>query len=83
MKRVHKEFKIGDHVYLRVKPRKISLKLGICAKMEPRYCEPFEVLDMIGSVAYMIEFPANMRYHNVFHAYLLKKYVHDPNHIIY
>ena len=25
---------------------------------------------------------ANMRAHNVFHVLLLKKYVHDPNHIV-
>ena len=82
LKRVHKEFKIGDHVYLRVNPRKSSLKLGSCAKLTPRYCVPFESLDKIGIVAYRISFPANLRAHNVFNVSLLKKYVHDPNHII-
>ena len=47
LKRVQKEFKIGDHVYLRVNPRKSSLKLGSCAKMEPRYCGTIEFLDRI------------------------------------
>ena len=78
LNKIHKEFKIGDHVYLRVKPRKISLRLGSCANMEPRYYGPFEFLDRIGPIA----FPANMRAHIVFHVSLLKKYVHDPNHII-
>ena len=27
------EFNVGDHVYLRVREDKSSLKLGICAKM--------------------------------------------------
>ena len=27
--RVHREFSVGDHVYLRVRPRKSSLKLGL------------------------------------------------------
>ena len=81
MKRVHTEFKIGDHVYLRVRPRKISLKLASCAKMEPRYHGPFEVLNRIGPVAYRIALLANMRAHNVFHVSFLKKYVHDPNNI--
>ena len=80
--RVHMEFSIGDHVYLRVKPRKSSLKLGSCAKLSPRYCGPFEVLERIGLVAYRIAFPASTRDHNVFHVYLLNKYVHDPNHVI-
>ena len=79
MKIVHKEFKIEDHVYLRMKPNKRSLKLVICSKLAPRYCGPFEVIDRIGPVAYRIAFPANMRAHNVFHVSLLKKYVHDLN----
>jgi hypothetical protein len=37
---------------------------------------------MMGLVAYMLALPASMHVHNAFHAYLLKRYVHDPNHII-
>jgi hypothetical protein len=47
-----------------------------------RYCGPFEILEKIGPIAYMLAFPASMRVHNVFHVSLLKKYVSDPNHII-
>ena len=36
--RVHREFSVGDHVYLRVRETKTSLKLGSCAKLSPRYC---------------------------------------------
>ena len=42
--RVHREFYVGDHVYLRVRPRKSSFKLGSCAKLSPRYYGPFDVL---------------------------------------
>ena len=76
------EFKVGDHFNLRVRPRKSSLKLGICSKLEPRYCGPFEVLDRIGHVAYRIPLPFNMRDHNVFHISFLKNYVHDLNHVM-
>ena len=34
--RVHREFNVGDHVYLKVRARKSSLKLGSCAKLSPR-----------------------------------------------
>lgn len=82
LKRVHKEFKVGDHVYLRVRSRKSYLKLGGCVKLTPRYCGPFEVLDRIGPFSYRIAFPTHMNAHNVFHVSLFKRYVHDLNHMI-
>ena len=80
LKIVHKEFKI--HWYLKVNPRKSFLKLRNCVKLAPKYCGPFEVLDRIGSIAYRIALPTSTRAHNVFHVSLLKKYIHDPNHVI-
>ena len=80
---MNREFSVGDHVYLRVRPRKSSLKIGIYAQLSPRYYGPFEVLKSIRSVAYRLAFPASTRAHNVFHVSLLEKYVHDPNHVIY
>ena len=50
--RRHLEFQVIDHVYLKVKAQKISLKLGKCAKLESRFCGPFEILARIGPVAY-------------------------------
>ena len=72
---MNREFSVGDHVYLRLKAKKISLKLGSCAKLSPRYCGPFEVLERIGPVAYRIVLPSNTSAHNVFHVSLLKKYI--------
>ena len=80
--RVYRELNVGDHVYLRVRPRKGSLKLGSCAKLSPRYRGPFEVLERIGSVAYRLALPSRTRDHNVFHVSLINKYLHDPNHVI-
>jgi hypothetical protein len=36
-----REFKAGDHVYLRVRPRRSSLRMGACTNMEPWYCGSF------------------------------------------
>ena len=77
-----REFKVGEHVLLKVNPKKSSLKMCSCTKLAARFYGPFEILDKIGLVAYMLALPASMNVHNVFHVSLLKKYVHDPNCII-
>jgi len=66
-----------------VKEKKSSLKLGNCKKLAARYYGTFEILNRIRPVAYELALPPNIRAHNVFHASLLKKYIHDPNHIVY
>jgi hypothetical protein len=48
---IAREFKVGEHVLIKVKPNKISLKLGSCTKIEARFCGPFEILDKIEPVA--------------------------------
>jgi hypothetical protein len=80
--RIATEFKVGEHVLLKVKPKKISLKLGSCTNMLARLCGPFEVLHIRGLVAYMFALPSSMKVNNLFHVSLVKKYVHDPNHVI-
>ena len=69
-------------MYLKVRPKNISLKLGICPKLVAWFCGPFEILDRIGLVAYKLEYPSYLRVQNVFYVSLLEKYVHDPNQII-
>ena len=64
-------------MFIKVRPKKISLRLGSCAKLAPRYCGPFEILSRIGQVVYQLALPPNLRVHNVFHISVLNKYVHD------
>ena len=69
-------------MFLKVKERRSSLRLGSYPKLEERYRGPFKILEKIGPIAYMLSFLASMRVHNVFLVSLLKKYVLDPNYII-
>jgi hypothetical protein len=80
--RTHREFKVANHVFLKVKANRSSLRLGNCSKLATRFCGPFEILERIGPVAYMLALPASMTLHNVFHVLLLKKYILDANHVI-
>ena len=40
------------------------------------------MLKRIGPITYRIALLPNTKAHNVFHVSSLKKYVHDPNHVI-
>jgi hypothetical protein len=69
--RVARKFQVGEHAFLKVKLKKSSLKLGSYTKLEVIYCGPFDILDRIGPIAYMLAFPASMHVHNIFHVSLL------------
>ncbi|GKF13836.1 hypothetical protein Tco_0055298, partial [Tanacetum coccineum] len=49
-------------------------------KLNPRYVGPFNVLEMVGAVAYKLKLPQELnRVHNTFHVSNLKKcYVDEP-----
>ena len=65
-------------MYIRVRPKISSLRLGRYTKLAPRYYSPFEVLARIGHVAYRLALPVTVKVHDVFHVSLLNKYMHDP-----
>ena len=73
---------LTEHVFIKVRPKKSSLRLGRFAKLASRYCGPFEILFRIGHVSYQLALPPNLRVHNVFHISVLKKYVHDATHVV-
>ena len=58
---------MGDHVYIKVNPKKISLRLGKYSKLEHKYCGPFEILAKVGLVAYQLSLPPTIKVYNVFH----------------
>jgi hypothetical protein len=80
--RTPREFKVGEHLFLKVKEKKFPLKLRSYTKIEARcYCS-FEIVDRIEPIAYMLALFTSMQVNNVFHLSLLKNYVHFINHVI-
>ena len=53
-----------------------------CAKLAPRYFGPFQVLARVGPLSYELTLPSHIRIQNVFHVFILKKYIYDPKHVI-
>ena len=77
------EFQVGDHVFLRVSPRKGVFRFGKKGKLAPRYIGPFEILQRVGEVAYQLALPPQLfGIHDVFHVSLLRKYEPDVSHIL-
>ena len=77
------EFGVGDHVFLKVSPRKGISRFGIRGKLAPRYIGPFEILERVGEVAYRLALPMQLAgVHNVFHVSMLRKYEPDASHVL-
>ena len=54
MRRRPLEFKVGDHVFLKVMPKRGVVRFGKRGKLSPRFIGPFELLERIGAVAYRL-----------------------------
>ena len=77
------EFQIGDHVFLRVTPRKGVFRFGKRGKLAPRYVGPFEILQKIGDVAYKLALPPQLSsIHDVFLVSMLRKYEPDTTYVL-
>ena len=72
--RTDRSFQIGDMVFLKLQPyRQVSIARERVQKFAAKYYGPFRVKDKIGSVAYQLEFPADVQIHDIFHVSRLKK----------
>ena len=83
MQRRPLEFEVGDHVFLKVMPKRRVVRFGKRGKLSPRFIGPFEILKRIGIVAYRLALPPSMSgVHEVFHVSMLQKYTLDPAHVV-
>ena len=75
------EFKVGDHVFLKVMPKRGMVRFGKRGKLSPRFMGSFEILERLGTIAYRLALPPSMScVHEVFHVSMLRKYTPDPAH---
>ena len=74
---------VGDHVLLKVMPKRGVVRFGKRGKLSPRFIEPFEILERVVTVVYRLTLPPNMSdVHDVFHVSMLRRYTPEPAHLV-
>ena len=77
------EFEVGDHVFLKVMPKREVVRFSKRGKLSSRFIWPFEILERVGTVAYRLDLPPSMSgFHKVFHVSMLWRYTPDPAHVV-
>ena len=77
------EFEVGDHVFLKVMPKRGAVRFGKRGKLSQRFIGPFEILERVGTIAYQLALLPNMSaVHEVFHVSMLRRYTPDPAHVV-
>ena len=83
MRRRPLEFEVGDHIFLKVTPKRGVVRFGKRGKLLSRFIGPFEILERVGTVAYRLALSSSMSgVHEVFHVSMLQKYTPDPAHVV-
>ena len=83
MRRRPLEFEVGDHVSLKMIPKRGVVRFGKRGKLSPIFIGPFEILERIGIVVYwLVLLPSMTGVHEVFHVSMLQKYTPDPAHVV-
>ena len=70
---------MGDHVFLKVMPKRGVVRFGKQGKLLPRYIGPFEILERVGTVVYRLALPLSLL---GVHVSVLRKYTPDPAHVV-
>ena len=74
---------MGDHVFLKVMPKREVIRFGKRGKLSPRFIGPLKILERVGTVSYRLALPSNLSgVHEVFHVSMLQKYTPDPAHVV-
>ena len=77
------EFEVGDHVFLKVMPKRGVVRFYKRGKLSQRFIGPFEILERVGTIACRLALPPSMSsVHDVFQVSMLWKYTPDPAHVV-
>ena len=77
------EFEVGDHVFLKVMPKRGVVRFDKREKLLLRFIGPFEILERVGTVAYWLVLPPSISgVHEVLHVSMLQRYTPDPAHVV-
>nr|KYP45839.1 Retrotransposable element Tf2 [Cajanus cajan] len=77
------EFAEGEHVFLKVTPTSGVGRALKVRKLTPRFVGLYQIIQRVGPVAYRLALPPSLsNLHDVFHVSQLRKYVHDPSHVV-
>jgi hypothetical protein len=79
--RTEQSYKVGDQVFILIRPNKSSIRFRKGTNLSPRFIGPFRIEEKIGPVSYHLVLPPNLyKTHNVFHVYVLRHYVANESH---
>ena len=77
------EFEVGDHVFLKVMPKRGVVRFDKRGKLSSNFIGPFKILERVGTVAYRLALPPSMSgVHEVFHVSMLRRYTPDPANVV-
>jgi hypothetical protein len=73
------EFKVGDHVFLKISPMRGVMRFGKKGKLSPQFIGLFEITQREGRLSYRVALPLDLaRIHDVFHVSMLRKCITNP-----
>ena len=74
---------MGDHVFLKVMPKRGAVRFKKRGKLSQRYIGFFKVLERVCTVSYRLALlPSLSSVHAIFHVSMLRKYTLDPTHVV-
>ena len=77
------EFEVGDHVFLKMMPKRRVVRFDKRGKLSPRYIGPFEIHERVGAIAYRLSLLSSLSsVHEVFRVSMLWRYTLDLAHVV-